>query len=181
MIETIKVVDLSTAKDIAAGYKDNSFTAWISTLDAEDEQAMYNLKRKFGRRGVKHLGIHFTDSDDYDPHAEMTGPNRHDIEAIVHFFTALKMQDTQHYVGVNCFAGIARSSAVAMIGWMIACYQPEVALGKVLAVRPVAWPNERILRLYDELTGTNSQEFVVNWKAEERRRPVFSPYLNFDT
>jgi len=181
MIETIVVTDLSRAKDVSGGYQNDSFTAWISALDAEDEQAMYNLKRKFERRGVKHFGIHFTDSDDYDPHAELTGPDKHDIEAIVRFWTTLKTQDKQHCVGVNCYAGIARSSAIAMIGWMIACYQPEVALDKVLAIRPVAWPNERILRLYDEIAGTNSQEVVVNWKAEERKRPVLSPYLNFDT
>lgn len=180
MIETIKVTDVHIAKEISGGYHGGNHTAWISTLDPEDEHFMYNIKRKLERRGIFHFGLYFKDMDDGAPEADFEGPCKEDVEKIINFWTGLKSQDRAHHVGVNCYAGIARSTAVAMIGWMIQGYQPEVALDKVLFVRSVAWPNERILRLYDEITGSNAQEVVLKWKAEKRSNPSSSIYLTLN-
>jgi len=180
MIETIKVTDAHWAKELAGGYTENNFTAWISTLDPEDENFMYNIKRKLTRRGIFHFGLYFKDMDDYAPQADFEGPCRDDVEKIINFWTGLKNQDKTHHVGVNCYAGIARSTATAMIGWMIQGYQPEVALDKVLHVRPIAWPNERILRFYDEITGSDSRTVVENWKNTQRINPKNSIYLSLD-
>lgn len=151
------------ALKVARAYDDN-YTAWISVMDPEDERDCFNIKRLLGRRNVAHFHRFFRDFDDGEADVEFHGPSKEDIELMVNFLRSLKNEDKNHMVGINCTAGISRSSASAMVAWMVQGYQPEIALDKVLLVRPISWPNCRILRFYDEIAGTNSTEVVLDWK-----------------
>ena len=163
-IQSIKICDVQEAKKCAGGYGGNNYTAWISTLDCEDGRDMYNIHRKFTQRGIPHFYRYFRDADDTCPYAETEGPQREDVEYIINFLTGLKNQDKNHHLGINCFAGIARSSSISLVAWVLCGFCEEVALDKVLAVRGCAWPNERILRLFDEITGKNTRQVVADWK-----------------
>ena len=163
-IETITITDVQDAKKCAGGYGDYNYTSWISMLDVEDERDMYNIHRKFTQRGIPHFYRYFRDADDTCPYAESEGPQLEDIQYIINFLTGLKNQDKNHHLGINCFAGVSRSVACGVVAWVIQGYSEEVALEKVLAVRSCGWPNERILRLFDEITGKNTRKVVSEWK-----------------
>ena len=165
MITQVKITHLEGALQMARSY-DQNYTAWITTVDPEDERDCFNIKRLLGRRNVPHFHRFFRDYDDNAPDADFHGPNKEDIIAIVEFLQTLKKSEKEHFIGVNCMAGISRSGAISVIAWMIAGYQPEIALEKTLLVRRCIWPNERILRFYDEIAGTNSCEIVNKWKKE---------------
>jgi predicted protein tyrosine phosphatase len=168
MIANIKITSLDGALQMARSY-DQNYTAWITTVDPEDEKDCFSVKRLLSRRQVPHLHRFFRDFDDGDKNVDIHGPNKIDVEIIINFFKQLKNTDKDHFVGVNCMAGVSRSTAIGMIGWMVQGYQPEIALDKILLVRKIAWPNTRILRFYDEIVGTDSCDVVMKWKGEMSR------------
>ncbi len=178
MIETIKVTDMHEAASIARSYGHN-YTAWISLLDREDSYTCGRIHDDFKRKGVHHEYRYFRDIE-YGPLADVEGPQEEDVHHIINFFRTLKSADMSHHVGVNCMAGIARSTATAMVGWMVCGYQPEIALDKVLAVRLCAYPNERILGHYDKIMKANSKEVVKVWKDSKRGQLVINPAWRID-
>jgi predicted protein tyrosine phosphatase len=165
MITTVKITSLDEALQKARSY-DQNYTAWITTVDPEDEKDCHTIKRLLGRRQVLHFHRFFRDYEDGEEDVEFHGPKTEDIIAIVDFLKTLKNQEKAHHLGINCLAGVARSTAIGMIAWMVHGYQPEIALDKVLFVRRCAWPNNRILRMYDEIAGTNSFDVVMKWRGE---------------
>jgi len=172
MITQIKITHLEGALQMARSY-DQNYTAWISLLDPEDERDCFNIKRLLGRRNVPHFHRFFRDYEDGEMDVEFHGPSKDDVISIIEFLQALKKAEKEHFIGVNCRAGIARSSAVAVVAWMVQGFQPEVALEKVLLIRRCAWPNTRILRFYDEIMGTNSYEIVNKWKKQRNGKLYF--------
>jgi predicted protein tyrosine phosphatase len=167
MIETVKITDLDGALQLARSYSQN-YTAWISLLDPEDEKDCFNIKRLLGRRDIPHFHRFFRDYDEGEIDVDIHGPSLEDVDLIINFLRTLKNQDQDHFVGINCLAGVSRSSAVGVLAWMIQGFCPEIALDKVLHVRRQAWPNTRILKFYDEIAGTNSYEVVCAWKQENK-------------
>lgn len=163
MISTVKITSLDGALQMARSY-DQNYTAWITTVDPEDEKDCFTIKRLLRRRVVPHFHRFFRDYDDGELDVDVHGPSKLDVIAIVDFLITLKADEKEHFLGINCLAGISRSTAISMIAWMIQGFQPEIALDKVLAVRKHASPNTRILRFYDEIYGTNSCEAVKEWK-----------------
>lgn len=174
MIRTVKITDLEEAQQMARSY-DQNYTAWVTTVDPEDERKCFHIKRLLSRRNVPHFHRFFRDYEDEEIGAEIHGPTKEDILAIAQFLIGLKMQDKDHFVGINCHAGIARSAAIGMMAWMIQGYQPEIALDKIILVRPCVWPNTRILRLYDEIAGTDSCDVVMKWRGEKSKGGIFLP------
>lgn len=165
MIANIKITNLEGALQIARSY-DQSYTAWITTVDPEDEKDCFSIKRLLGKRKVPHLHSFFRDYEDDEVGAYIHGPHKEQVEEIINFLIKLKKQDQDHCLGINCMAGVSRSTAIGMMAWMVQGYQPEIALDKILLVRKIAWPNTRILRFYDEIMGTNSFNVVMQWKKE---------------
>lgn len=163
MITQVKITHLEGALKMARSY-DQNYTAWITTVDPEDEKDCFSIKRLLRRRNVPHFHRFFRDYEDGEYDVEYHGPMMEDVIAICDFLITLKADQKEHFLGINCLAGIARSTAIGMISWMIQGFCPEIALDKVLLVRKTAWPNTRILRFYDEIYGTNSREVVKEWK-----------------
>ena len=165
MISTVKITSLDGALQMARSY-DQNYTAWITTVDPEDEKDCHTIKRLLGRRKVPHFHRFFRDYEDGEIDVDKHGPSKEDIIEIVDFLKSLKMDTKEHLLGINCMAGVARSTAIGMVAWMIQGYQPEIALDKILLTRKCAWPNNRILRMYDEIAGTESFDVVMKWRGE---------------
>lgn len=165
MINKIKITDLSTAKKLVRGYEEG-FTAWITTVDFEDEKHCFDIKRLLRRRDVLHLHRFFGDYEDHEQNCEVYGPSIEDVKIIVEFLKSLHNSDNSHYIGINCYAGHCRSTAIGMIAFMISGFSAEIALDKVLKIRPSACPNTRILRFFDELTGNCSKKVVDIWRGK---------------
>ena len=81
-----------------------------------------------------------------EPAFESILPERRHVETIVAFLRDWSADDS---LMVHCFAGVSRSSAVALIAHFL---QSGDALASALALRaaaPHAWPNRRIVALAD--------------------------------
>ena len=81
------------------------------------------------------------------------GATEEDVRQIIRL--AERLRSGTGRVLIHCEAGVSRSSAAALI--MYACWlgpgrEPE-AMGRVLAQRPVAVPNRRMVGLADRLLG----------------------------
>lgn len=177
MIESIIITSLREAKH--APFKSNLLqTHWVSLNDPEDEIATKKLKTRFTQGGVKHFSQQFRDWSDEDTETyiqqrlELEGPQERHINNIISFLEPLVSSDTRHHLGINCFAGVSRSTAIGVIVWVMQGKSVEQALQAVLAIRPVAWPNLRMLRLASARLGKNIMTHVADWKIQESKKGV---------
>lgn len=92
--------------------------------------------------------------DVIEPTQGQTLPQREHVEQILAFGSALAAakQDDAHLL-VHCHAGISRSTAaMATLLAQRAPRRPATEiLGQIVAMRPRAWPNLRMIELADEL------------------------------
>lgn len=101
-------------------------------------------------------------------------PSGEDVAAILEFFGALE----RGHVLVHCHSGVGRSAGAAFVG-LCQAYGPGLeadAIAAVLAVRPQALPNRRIVTLADQQLGRGGRMIAVvdahlaAWKREGRAR-----------
>lgn len=81
---------------------------------------------------------------------DMAHPTEATIQAILEFGAASRDQAVRHLL-VHCHMGISRSTACAAI--LMAQYQPDRerdVFKHLRAIRPVSWPNSRMIALADE-------------------------------
>ena len=154
---------------------------WITTTDPEDEPRVKKIKSRFAAIGVKHHYQFFRDWSDEDTEMyiqrkiELEGPKEQHINNIISFLDFYIHDDTPHHLGVNCFAGISRSTAIGIIAWVMQGKSAEEALEEILKVRPIAWPNLRILRLASARLGKNIMTPVQDWKMAQPKG-IFNPF-----
>jgi predicted protein tyrosine phosphatase len=169
MIKSIKITTLSEAKDMPfkSGVEQN---LWISAVDPEDEQAVKKMKMRFGKVGMKHFYQIFRDwsDDDASPYIqkniEEQGPGERHVNSIISFLEPFVATPHEYNLGVNCFAGISRSTAIGIIAWVMQGKTPEQALNDILDVRSFAWPNLRILRFASQRLGVDIYKVVKTWQ-----------------
>jgi predicted protein tyrosine phosphatase len=181
MIASVIITNLSEAKH--KPYKENlQQNVWITTTDPEDETTVKKLKQRFSAAKVKHFSQFFRDYSDEDTETyiqsrlELEGPQERHINNIISFLEPLVTSATPYHLGVNCYAGISRSTAVGIIAWVLQGKSPEEALQSILEVRPEAWPNLRMLRLASARLGKNIMTAIADWKAQETKKGLFVPY-----
>jgi predicted protein tyrosine phosphatase len=171
MIAEIKITDLSEAEGYAFGGK-NNYDVWISAVDEDDEHKMHRMKKLLNAKDVKHFFQLFYDWSDEDgvewDHLESSGPQYKHIESIINFLKPFAEDDKVHNLGVNCFAGVSRSTAIGIIASVMSGKTPDMALDYIRSVRPMAWPNLRVLRFGSEILGKDLKTPVENWKKLEK-------------
>jgi len=104
-------------------------------------------------RVEKRLCLEFEDSDlDSNPNP----PTREHVKKLILFFKDIKKEDK---LVIHCFAGIGRSTAAALI--FLYLKRPLENLDtlylELLALRPIAKPNLRMLEHADYLLNTNNR------------------------
>jgi len=155
-------------------------TLWVSTVDPEDLPELQKMHQRLSKKATEHFYQLFYDwsDEDKDPyiqsHLEGSGPQKHHIENLIGFLKPRIESPTDHHLGINCFAGVSRSTAVGIIALCLAGRSPKEALQETLSLRPQAWPNLRILRLGSEILHLNLTDPVKNWKLSEQKR-LFTP------
>jgi len=169
VINKVKVTDLSDAESYAFG-PHNDFDVWISTVDYGDKRKMIRMKELLAKKRVNHFYQLFADWSDEDGlqwgHLEHDGPQVRHIQSIITFVKPFVEDDKVHNVGINCFAGISRSTAIAITVLVMAGKTPQQALDEVIKVRYMAWPNVRVLRLASEILGQDIATTVADWKKK---------------
>lgn len=173
MINKISIFDLSGA--ISQSYKDGGYNAWITTVDEEDRHRSKKIKNNFKIKNprFKSLSQFFYDWSDEDndkfilQNLETMGPNKQNVQNIISFIKDELVNSQNIYnLGVNCFAGISRSTAIGIIAWVLSGKTAVEALDLILKVRPQAWPNLRMLKFADEILNTDTFDVVKNWKSD---------------
>lgn len=171
MIESVNIFSLGAAAHIP--YKENPVqNLWVSMSDPEDNSKVNKLKTKLRQRGIPCFTQYFRDWSDEDTEPYILanindqGPQVSHINNIISFLEPYVASDTPYRLGVNCYAGISRSTAVGIIAWVMQGKSPEEALQSILDVRAIAWPNLRMLKFASVRLGVDILSPVEKWKNE---------------
>jgi hypothetical protein len=152
--------------------KDLVQNVWLTTTDPEDKLKIEKLKERFRRKGVVCFAQYFRDWSDEDQepfiknNIDEQGPREQHINNIISFMDPLVSSDSLYNLGINCFAGISRSTALSIIVWVMQGKSPMEALRATLEVRPEAWPNLRMLGFASNRLGVDIVSPVKEWKME---------------
>ena len=100
----------------------------------------------------RRLRLHFADTV-----AGELSPTKEDVQRIIELAETLRSSSGR--ILVHCAAGISRSSAAALImhAVWLGTGRERDALERVLAQRPIARPNRRMVELADELLGRDGE------------------------
>jgi len=171
MINNIIITDLSTA--VSASFKERKENAWISVVDETDQKKIRIMKKNFSQRQIPHFVQYFYDWSDEDDdvyiqrHIEELGPREQHVNNIISFLQTIVESDKVYNLGINCFAGVSRSTAIGIIAWVIQGKSPQEALNEIIKVRYQAWPNLRILRFASQRLVKDLMHPVKIWKMQE--------------
>jgi hypothetical protein len=173
MIKSIKITDLQTATHMSYSSTKKQ-NLWITTVDPEDKRKVWRIKRNLEADGISHFVQYFRDWSDEDPEAyiqqnlEAQGPQEQHVNNIISFLEPYVSSETEYNLGVNCLAGISRSTAIGIIAWVMSGKTPEEALKEILNVRIQAWPNLRILRFASKRLGKDIVTPITDWKTNAK-------------
>jgi predicted protein tyrosine phosphatase len=99
-----------------------------------------------------HFRATFRFHDAIEPAPGVVLPQKEEVEAILAF--GRDAGDVSHLL-IHCHAGISRSTAAMLM--ILAQAHPheseDAAVDRLLAIRPQAWPNSRLIAFADELLG----------------------------
>lgn len=173
MIKSITVTSLQQARQVP--YLENiTQNLWLTTVDPEDKHEVEHLKQKLKKRGIPCFAQYFRDWSDeareefIKINIDEQGPREQHINNIISFIEPYVASETQYDLGINCFAGISRSTALCIIVWAMQGKTPMEALDATLEVRPQAWPNLRMLKFASNRLGIDLFLPVKNWKQENK-------------
>ena len=113
----------------------------------------------FGRYDPHHrTTLRFHDAIEPEPHLLL--PQRDDVEAILGFGRDLEAAGTgEAHLLIHCHMGISRSTAAMTM--LLAQAHPDEdendIADHIRAIRPIAWPNLRMLSFADELMGRDGK------------------------
>lgn len=168
MINSVTITDLSTA--VSASFKEGKQNVWISAVDEQDKNKIRTIKKNFAIKSIPHFAQYFYDWSDEDndvyiqKYMEEAGPREQHVDNIISFLQPIVQSVKVYNLGVNCFAGVSRSTAIGIIAWVIQGKSPQEALEEIVKVRPMAWPNLRILRFASTRLGLDLVKPVKEWK-----------------
>jgi len=168
MIDSIIITDLSSA--VSNSFKVIEQNAWISTVDEADEKKIRMMRKNFCKKMIPYFAQYFYDWSDEDDDAyiqkniEEQGPREQHVNNIISFLQTILESNKVYHLGVNCYAGVSRSTAIGIIAWVMQGKSPKEALEEILKVRPMAWPNLRILRFASERLKIDLITPVKEWK-----------------
>jgi protein-tyrosine phosphatase len=179
VIDKITITDLSKAESYAFG-GNNNFDVWISTVDEEDRKKVNRMRRLFNAKGIKYFYRLFFDWSDEDnekfiqDNIDKLGPTQQDVDDIIRFLTPFVSDDKVHNLGINCFAGVSRSTAIGIIALVMTGKTPQMAFDYILSIRPQAWPNLRMLRFASNTLGQDLYT-PVKERKEKNQTSLYVP------
>ena len=169
MINKIKITNLAEAESYSFG-PHNDFDVWVSAVDMADKRKINRMKENFNKKGINSFAQFFYDWSEEDGHTwshlASEGPEKRHIQNIIAFLTPFVNDDIVHNLGINCFAGISRSTAIAITALVMSGKTIGEALTHVFKIRPEAWPNLRILSFASEILGQDIKTPVAKWKKD---------------
>jgi predicted protein tyrosine phosphatase len=115
-----------------------------------------------------HFRSIFRFHDAIEPGPRIILPERADVEGILAF--GRDAGDISHLL-IHCHMGVSRSTAAMLM--ILAQAHPreseEAAVDRLLAIRPQAWPNSRMIAFADELLGRDGRLTAAACRIYARR------------
>jgi predicted protein tyrosine phosphatase len=168
MINEIKITNLPDAESYSFNKNNRDYDVWISAVGNEDRKQINRMRKNFQEKNVKFFHQFFADWSDEDgiqwEHLKDEAPQLQHIQNIITFLKPFTEDDKQHNLGVNCFAGISRSTAIGISALVMSGRTVETALDEILKVRAVAWPNLRIIGFASDILNIDMHTHILNWK-----------------
>jgi len=180
MIIDIDVLSLSKATQIINGIQDTKHNAWITTVDKEDKPDIDILYRRNQSRKIPHCIRFFEDVYEESTlfkYNQQGGPTQEDIDVIVVFIKNLISSKNTYNLGINCYAGVSRSSAVSLIARILNGEEAIDAISNAYKNNFQMWPNMRILRLAEKYIGKDLTREVEKWKKQHENELALPPTL----
>jgi predicted protein tyrosine phosphatase len=170
MINKIKITNLSDAESYSYNKNNKEYDVWVSAVGQEDKKQINRMKKNFQEKNVRFFSQFFADWSDEDgiqwEHLSHEAPQPRHVQNIITFLRPFTENVQPYNLGVNCFAGISRSTAIGVIALVMSGRTAEQALNEILKSRAIAWPNIRILRFASDILGTDIHSHVVDWKKQ---------------
>ena len=168
MIHKVKITNLADAESYSFNKNDTTYGVWISAVGSEDKRKIARMRSNFQEKNVAFFAQFFADWSDEDgaqwSHLQQDAPQAHHIQSIITFLKPFAKDSKPHKLGVNCFAGISRSTAISIIALVMSGRTVDEALTEVLKARVEAWPNLRILKFASEILDIDLYTPVALWK-----------------
>lgn len=103
----------------------------------------------------------------------LRGPKEHHIKELLEWLDGLNYNDVDKLL-IHCAAGVARSTACAMICYYHKGHSLSESLEFVIADRPQAWPNMLVLECADKVLGLEGKmvQTVSDWKVTCRYKDM---------
>jgi predicted protein tyrosine phosphatase len=179
VINKIKITNLAEAESYSFNPNNTEYDVWISVVGQEDRKQINRMRKNLAEKNVKHFHQFFADWSDEDgiqwKHLEEDAPQKRHVQNIITFLKPFTEDDKPHSLGVNCYAGISRSTAVGIIALVMSGRTIEQALKEILKVRNIAWPNLRILGFGSEILEKDIKTHVANWKKSSLEEGIWMP------
>ena len=173
MIAKVKITNLSEAESYSFNKNNRDYDLWVSVISAEERKKINRMEKNFREKNVRFFRQFFEDWSDEDGpqwgHLEANAPKPHHIQSIITFLKPYAENTEPHRLGVNCFAGISRSTAVGIIALVMSGRSIQDALIEILKDRPEAWPNLRILDIASKILAVDLKTHVADWKKHVLR------------
>ena len=170
MIHKIKITNLSDAESYSFNKNNMDYDVWISVIGREESKKINRMRKNFKEKNVKFFHQFFADWSDEDgiswEHLKDEAPQLQNIQNIITFLKPFAEDDKPHKLGINCFAGISRSTAVGIIALVMSGRTIEEALIEIVKDRAIAWPNLRILALASDILSIDVHDHVLNWRKK---------------
>jgi predicted protein tyrosine phosphatase len=170
MINKVKITNLADAESYSFNKNKTDYDVWISVVGHEDRKQISRMRKNFQEKNVKFFSQFFADWSNEDgiawKHLEHEAPQLQHVQAIITFLKPFVEDNKPHNLGVNCFAGISRSTAVGIIALVMAGRTVDEALTEIIKDRPEAWPNSRILRFASDILNIDIHGYVSVWKKK---------------
>lgn len=116
--------------------------------------------------------------DIIDSHETEIPPSNDHIDALLTFGQGLDADPAPTHLLVHCQMGISRSTAAMLL--LLAQARPdhsgEEVMAEVARIRPIAWPNLRMVTMGDERLGRGG-DLVLAVKRQYRRRAEQDPAM----
>ena len=170
MISKIKITNLADAESYSFNKNNNDYNVWVSVVGNEDRKQVNRMRKNFQEKNVKFFHQFFADWSDEDGmgwgHLKQEAPQLQHIQNIITFLKPFTEDEKPHTLGVNCFAGVSRSTAIGITALVMAGRTAEESLAEILKYRPEAWPNLRILGFASDILNIDIHSHVLNWKKK---------------
>lgn len=167
MIENIVITDVHTALETSK-QKEIDQNVWVTILDPEQAAIINTLEQNFKNKNIEFFGQCFYDWSNEQPLLcdvnSNNIPQRAHIIKLIVFLQNLVKSKKVYNLGINCHAGMCRSTAAGVIAWCLQGCNVKDALQRIIDVRPIAWPNQRILSLAQEVLQNDISDVVQDWK-----------------